>query len=246
MRLFFGFCLLIWGFPSLAQNVQIKDIELAGSKIIVHYDLEDSNPNNEYILDMYSNRDNFSTALLRVKGDIGTEVKPGKDKRVEWNLGDELGNYKGKVAVELRGKVFTPIVKLQEFNADKKYRRGKSYPITWRPGNTNPINIELFKGTQRITGEVNHPNSGSSSLSIPADADKGDDYRVKITDTKNPSGIVYSESFKVVPKIPMLIKVIVPLAIVGGAAVGLGGGGGESGGTNAEKDIELPGLPGGN
>jgi hypothetical protein len=83
-------------------------------------------------------------------------------------------------------------------------------------------------------------------LSIPADADKGDDYRVKITDTKNPSGIVYSESFKVVPKIPMLIKVIVPLAIVGGAAVGLGGGGGESGGTNAEKDIELPGLPGGN
>jgi len=229
----------------LSQNIQITDIELAGKDIIVHYDLEDSNPNNEYILDLYSNRDNFSTALLRVKGDIGNEVKPGKDKKVKWNLSDELGDYKGKVAVELRGKVFTPIVKLQEFRVDKKYRRGKSYPINWRPGNTNPINIELFKGTQRIAGEVNHPNSGSSSLSIPADADKGDDYRIKITDTKNPSGIVYSPSFSVVPKIPMLIKVIVPLAIVGGAVVGLGGSRGE-GGIAPNTELPYPAFPSGN
>jgi len=230
---------------ALCQNVQIKDIEIAGEKVIVHYDLEDSNPNNEYILDLYSNRDNFSTALLRVKGDIGNEVKPGKDKKVEWNLRDELGNYEGKVAVELRGKVFTPIVKLQEFNVDKKYRRGKSYPIKWRPGNTNPINIELFKGTQRIAGEVNHPNSGTSSLSIPSDAEKGDDYRIKITDTKNPSGIVYSQNFQVVPKVPMLIKVIVPLAVIGGAVVGLSGGGGE-GGTEPDSELPYPAFPSGN
>lgn len=242
------FCLigLLLPMSLFAQNVQITDIEIAGQNVIVHYDLEDSNPNNEYILDLYSNRDNFSTALLRVKGDIGNEVKPGKDKKVTWNLADELGNYQGKVAVELRGKVFTPIVKFQQFNVNKKYRRGKSYPITWRPGNTNPINIELFKGTQRIAGEVNHPNSGSSSLSIPSDAEKGDDYRLKITDTKSPTSIVYSPNFTVVPKLPMLIKVIVPLAIVGGAVVGLSGGGGEGGGTVTEQDIPLPGLPGGN
>lgn len=237
--------MLFWPCVTFSQNVQIRDIELAGKDIIVHYDLEDSNPNNEYILDLYSNRDNFSTALLRVKGDIGNEVKPGKDKKVVWNLSDELGNYKGKVAVELRGKVFTPIVKFQEFNVEKNYRRGKSYPIKWRPGNTNPINIELFKGTQRIAGEVNHPNSGSSSLSIPGDAEKGDDYRIKITDTKNPSGIVYSGMFKVVPKIPMVVKVIVPLAIVGGAVVGLGGSGGESG-TVPNTELPYPAFPSGN
>jgi len=242
MRVFvcFGFVLIsVLGF---SQNVEIKEIELAGEKIIVHYDLDDANINNEYTLDLYSNRDNFSTALLRVSGDIGVEIRPGSNKRVEWNLREELGNYNGKVALELRGKVFTPIVKLQEFNVDKKYKRGKSYPIKWRPGNTNPINIELFKGTQRIAGEVNHPNSGSSSLSIPSDAEKGGDYRLKITDTKNPSGIVYSQNFRVVPKIPMLVKVLVPLAIVGGAVFGLSASGGESGGATS-GDAEIPGVP---
>lgn len=243
MRIFyFSSLFLIAPILAWSQNVQITDIEVAGPNVIVHYDLEDSNPNNEYILDLYSNRDNFSTALLRVKGDIGNEVKPGKNKKVTWNLADELGNYNGKVAVELRGKVFTPIVKLQNFNVEKKYRRGKSYPLTWRPGNTNPINIELFKGTQRISGEVNHPNSGTSSLSIPSDAEKGDDYRIKITDTKNPSGIVYSQNFQVVPKVPMLIKVIVPLAVVGGVVFGLGGGGGESG-TQPDSELPFPAFP---
>jgi hypothetical protein len=218
-------------------------VELAGEKIIVHYDLDDSNLNNEYTLDLYTMRDNFSTALLRVKGDIGSEVKPGKNKKVEWSVFDEWGSYTGIIAVEIRGKVFTPIVKFQEFNIEKKYKRGKSYPLTWRPGNTNPINIELFKGNQRISGEVNHPNSGSSLLSIPADAAKGDDYRVKVTDTKNPNGIVYTESFQVVPKIPLLIKVIVPLAVVGGAVAGLAGGGGGSG-EPVVDDLELPPFPG--
>lgn len=243
MRLFLTAAILVGVFEVSAQNVQIREVEIAGKKIIVHYDLEDSNPNNEYDLALYSNRDNFSTALLRVSGDIGSEVKPGKDKKVAWDVFDELGKYNGRVAVELRGKVFTPIVKLQEFDVEKKYKRGKSYPIKWRPGNTNPINIELFKGTQRISGEVNHPNSGSSSLSIPADTEKGDDYRIKITDTKNPSGIVYSPNFTVVPKIPLLIKVIVPLAVVGGAVVGLSGGGSSEGG---QQELPYPAFPSGN
>lgn len=246
MRLFLAFVLFTGVFSGIAQNVQIREVEIAGKKIIVHYDLEDSNPNNEYDLALYSNRDNFSAALLRVSGDIGSEVKPGKGKKVEWDVLDELGKYNGRVAVELRGKVFTPIVKLQEFDVEKKYKKGKSYPIKWRPGNSNPINIELFKGTQRIAGEVNHPNSGSSSLSIPADAEKGGDYRIKITDTKNPSSIVYSPNFTVVPKIPMLVKVIVPLAVVGGVVVGLSGGGGEGGSQQANEQLPYPAFPSGN
>lgn len=231
-------------FYCFPQNVEIKDVELAGEEIIVHYDLQDSNPTNEYSLDLYASNDNFSAPLKQVKGDIGVEIKPGIDKKVRWRLRDELGGYNGKISFEVRGKVFTPIVKFQEFNVDKKYKRGKSYPLNWRPGNSNPINIELFKGTQRISGEVNHPNSGSSLLSIPGDAEKGGDYRIKITDTKNPSGIVYTQNFKVIPKIPLLIKVIVPLAVVGGAVVGLGGGG-ESG-TKQDTELPYPAFPSGN
>ena len=236
---FFLVILPIYGF---SQSVEIKDVELAGEEIIIHYDLQDSNPTNEYSLDLYASKDNFSSPLRQVKGDIGEEIKPGQDRKVTWRVRDEFGGYSGKISFEIRGKVFTPIVKFQEFKVDKKYKRGKSYPLSWRPGNTNPINIELFKGTQRISGEVNHPNSGSSLLSIPADAVKGDDYRVKVTDTKNPSGIVYTQNFRVVPKVPLLLKVIVPLAVVGGAVVGLGGSGGESG-TQSDSELPFPDFP---
>ena len=174
-----------------SQTVNIQKVELAGEVIVVHYDLEDSNPTNEYTLDLFASKDNYSVALKRVQGDIGQEIKPGKGKKVMWRLRDEYGGFKGKLAFELRGKVFTPIVKIQEFNPEKKYRRGKSYPLKWKPGNNNPINIELYKGSQRLNGEINHPNSGSSVFTLPSDAEKGDDYKLKITDTKNPEGVVW-------------------------------------------------------
>ena len=49
-----GFLLALGCFSFLAvsaQTITIKKVELAGEKIIVHYDLDDSNPNNEYKLD---------------------------------------------------------------------------------------------------------------------------------------------------------------------------------------------------
>ncbi|MEQ9415835.1 MAG: hypothetical protein RIF39_18500 [Cyclobacteriaceae bacterium] len=233
--------LVVSPFYCFPQNVEIKDVELAGEDIIVHYDLQDSNPTNEYSLELYASKDNFSSPLRQVKGDIGEEIIPGVDRKVTWRVRDEFGGYSGKISFEIRGKVFTPIVKFQEFKVDKKYKRGKSYPLKWRPGNSNPVNIELFKGTQRISGEVNHPNSGSSLLSIPADAVKGDDYRVKVTDTKNPSGIVYTRNFRVVPKLPLLVKVIAPLAIVGGVVFVLGSSGTST--PDPSGDQEIPGVP---
>ena len=37
-----------------AQTVVVKKVELAGDIIIVHYELDDGNPNNEYQLNLYS------------------------------------------------------------------------------------------------------------------------------------------------------------------------------------------------
>ncbi|MBK7649682.1 MAG: hypothetical protein IPJ20_01565 [Flammeovirgaceae bacterium] len=57
-----GFLLALGCFSFLAtvaQTIAIKKVELAGEKIIVHYDLEDGNPNNEYKLELFSSVDNF-------------------------------------------------------------------------------------------------------------------------------------------------------------------------------------------
>lgn len=225
----------------VAQTAVIKKIELAGEKIIVHYDLEDNNPNNEYQINLFASKDKFSAPLTKVTGDVGPDVKPGTNRRVEWNLLEEYGAYKGRLSLEIRGKVFVPFVKLKNFDAEKTYKRGKSYPIAWRPGNTNPIHIELYKGSQRVSGELNHPNNGTYSLSIGHKVKKGKDYRLKITDSKQTDEIVFSDYFKVTPKIPFLVKLIPVLGAVGGIGAALAGG--EGGGSSGPQRIPLPNLP---
>ncbi|MFZ6000772.1 MAG: hypothetical protein ACOYW3_09700, partial [Bacteroidota bacterium] len=140
-----------------AQKVAIKEIELVGEKVIVHYDLNDNNPNNQYQISLYASKDKYSAPLTKVTGDVGGEVNPGADRKIEWNLLQEYGSFKGKLSLEIRGRVFVPFVKLRDFNTEKKYKRGKTYDLAWRPGNTNPIHIELYKGSQRVAGELNHP-----------------------------------------------------------------------------------------
>lgn len=216
-------CLIALPSVSHAQKASIKKVELAGDKIIVYYDLEDSNPGNEYQIQLYSSQSDFATALTRVKGDVGNEIKPGSDKKIEWSVREEIGPYKGRLALEVRGRMFMPVAKINSISAGDKYKRGKSHLVNWRPGNTNLINIELLKGGARVSTEINQPNSGAFNLFIPEHSKVGKDYSIRITDTKNPSDFVISQPFAVTRKIPLLLKVL-PVVAVGGAIYLLGGG----------------------
>ena len=239
---------LLWGallisFSTVAQSVSIKKIELYGERVIVHYDLDDANPNNEYQINLFASKDKFSAPLAKVTGDIGGEVKPGLDRKVEWNLMEEYGPYKGKISLEIRGRVFVPFVKLRNFDTEKAYKRGESYDISWRPGNTNPIHIELYKGSQRVGGELNHPNNGAYTLSIGSKVAPGKDYRLKISDSKQPDEIIYSDYFTVKPKYPLFVKLIPALAVVGGVVYLIVGSGGSNTKDTTPQPIPYPGFP---
>jgi hypothetical protein len=135
-------------------------------------------------------------------------------------------------------------VKLTNFDVSKKYKRGKTYPLNWKAGSGNPIHIELYKGSERVVGELNHPNNGSYSLSIPSSSKKGSDYRLKITDSRSSDQVVYSGYFKVAPKIPLLVKILPAAALVGiGVALAGSGGGGGGGETPEGGEIVLPPFP---
>jgi hypothetical protein len=196
-----------------AQKMVIKKMELVNSRLIVNYEIEDPNQNNEYKVSLFASRDNYSAPLSKVKGDIGPEVKPGLN-RVEWDIKQEFGDFKGSIAVELRAAVFIPFVRLKTFSTSRNYKRGKTYPLEWRPGNTNPVHIELFNGTQRLQGELNHPNNGTYTVNFEKRLKPGKNYRLKITDSKHPEDFLYSENFKVRRKFPLLIKIL-PLVGVG-------------------------------
>lgn len=242
LAMIFGFGLFTSSL--FGQKVTISKVDLAGEKIIVYFALEDANANHEYLLNIYSSNDNFTEPLKNVTGDIGPEVKPGADKKVVWSIGQEYGGFKGRIALEIRGKVYTPFVKLQDFSTKKSYKRGKTYNITWKAGSNNPIHIELYKGNLRMDGAMNQPNNGIYTLNIPPKSKSGGDYRLKISDARNNDEVIFTPYFKVAPKIPMAAKIAGGLLIVGGgvAAVGLSGGG-EGGGTTGGGKIPNPPIP---
>jgi hypothetical protein len=240
--------LLLAATAAHAQRASIKRVELAGEKIIVHYDLEDSNPANEYQINLYASQSNFATALSKVKGDVGNEIKPGSDKKIEWNIREELGPFKGKLSLEIRGRMFVPVAKINNISEGDKFKSGKSHSLTWKAGNSNPVTIELLKGDQTISTQPNQPNSGSYSIFIPPHTVVGKDYSVRITDTKDNDNVVTSQPFAVTRKVPLLLKVVPIVAVAGVIAVLAGGGGGggndDQGGNGSE--IEVPALPGTN
>lgn len=242
MKRLLQFALLLLTSGALAQTVVVKKVELAGDIIIVHYELDDGNPNNEYQLNLYSSKDNFATPLKKVKGDVGNEIKPGSDKKIEWNIREEMGGFKGRISLEVRGKIYSPFVKLQNFDTKKSYKRGKSFNLAWKAGNTNPVNIELYKGNERVSGEMNHSNNGAFTMFVPPHSQPGKDYRLKISDAKNSSDVIYTDYFKVTPKVPIWMK-IAPVLLVGGVVAALAGGGDPTPGGGGSETNPLPPAP---
>jgi Ser-Thr-rich glycosyl-phosphatidyl-inositol-anchored membrane family len=181
MRYFLAFIFLVVFMQSVAQKIEIDWIEVSGNKVIVHYNLEDSNPNHQYLVNLFSSQDNFTTALAKVTGDVGQEV---------------------------RGRVFVPYVKLTPFADNKVFKRGKNVQLTWVSGSTGgQVNIELFRGQQRYQVENNVPNSGRYDWHIPAGQKKGSDYKLRFTNSKDRNDFVETKVFTIKPKVPAALKV---------------------------------------
>lgn len=241
-------CLLSSGVV-LSQSIQFTRVEVADNKVVVHYNLVDEKVDRAYLVNLFSSQDNFTKELTKVSGDVGTEVKAGNDRKIVWDITKELGSFKGNLTFEVRGRIYVPFVKLKEMDAGKVFKRGKSYPLTWTSGNLGgQVNIELYKGTTRISGDNNQPNVGKFDWYVPSSAKKGNDYQLKFTNTKYRSDVVYSLPFTIKPKIPFIVKAL-GVAVIGGGIVVLAGG--SKSNTDSKIEVEKglvppPGTPDGN
>lgn len=236
------FFLLLLPFLGRAQSANITKVEFAGDEVIISYTLESPNTGNRFLMSLYSSKDNFSVPLTKVKGDVGQEVKPGENQII-WNIRQELGNYKGRLSLEVRGRVYVPFVKLQNFLTTAAYKRGKLYDVLWKPGNADPLNIELYKGDQRVQGSMAQPNNGSFTLNIPSHTAPGGDYKLKITSTRSNDEVIITPLFRIKPKVPFLLKVFVPLAVIGGGAAAFMGGSKDAGSGTTNSDLPVPPFP---
>src|SRR5678810_102961 len=181
----------------------IRD-RLEGDLVNVYYDLLDTTARRTYTVNLFSSRDNYITAMDKVRGDFGLEVKPGANKKISWNTREELGGaFEGEVSLEIRGRVYIPFVRLD--GQYTSFKRTRPYEITWTGGTQqNILNFDLYQGDEKITSFPNIANVGHYTLVIPQGVKSGKGYSFKITDSKNKDQIVNTGNFSVKPKYPLV------------------------------------------
>jgi hypothetical protein len=240
--LFFCFALAL-SMRSYSQSLDIDFIEFVGRNVVVHYNLDDgANSNRQFLVQLFSSQDNFSTPLTRVSGDFGSEVGSGFDKKIVWDITKELGAFKGNISLELRGRVYVPFVKIKDIDEGEVFKRGKNYPVNWTSGNlSGQVNIELFNAAgERIWGENNVANVGKFDWYIQGNIKKGRNYKLKFTNAKDRNDVVYSLPFIIRPKIPLLFKVAGIAVIAAAAEVALSG---SKSTSNEAKSYSTPLAP---
>lgn len=201
---------------SSGQTFTINRVEVSGDFVNLYYELTDALEGRTYTVTMFSSHDNFISALQKVKGDVGLEVRPGANKKISWNAKEELGaDFAGKVGLEIRGRVYIPFIRMDGLN--KTFKRLRPTELTWSGGTQqNILNFDLYKGEDKITSFPNLANVGHYTMTIPSTVKPGKDYRFKITDTRNKDQVVYTQPFAVKRKVPLLLKAI-PIVLIGTA-----------------------------
>lgn len=202
---------------AFSQRVEIDKIFFKDSKVHVRYKLIDDKSDRSYQMQLYGSMDNFISPLREVNGDIGVDIYPGESKEIIWDPFAEFGaDFHAEIALEIRGRVYVPFVKLDDFNY-KSLKRGKTYDLTWTGGSSsNILNIELYKGKNKVALFSNIANVGEYKLTLPKNTKPGKGYKLRISDQKNKDDVVFSSEFKVVRKIPLAVQAGGGLIVAGG------------------------------
>jgi hypothetical protein len=209
------------GFHASAQQVSITRIEMqAGGDVIISYDLLDDQAERKYSLYLYSSTDNYIQPLEKVSGEVGVDLAVGGNKQIIWHAKEELGeDFKGGVALELKGTIYIPFIALDGFDDYKIFKRGKEYDITWTGGRgDNILNFELYQGDEKIKVFEERPNVGNTTMVIPKDVKPGM-YRYKISDSRNRDEVVFTSEFEVKRQIPLVASIGAGVIIGAGVAV---------------------------
>jgi hypothetical protein len=218
-------CILSISVIALSQNIENLQTSIQGNKAIVSYDLGGT---SSYYIDIYSSKDTFTNKLRFAIGDLGSGIRPGKDKKIIINL--ELEKIIVNEDLKFQINAISEQTESARVNdSSLKYmplyvrdvRRGKINEIYWPATNTSIfINIELYQNGQFIYPIAsNVPNSGVLIWNTLRSLKIGENYQIKIIDVNNSLNLVRSNLFMIKAKVPLVVKLI---PFVGTAATIIG------------------------
>ncbi len=240
MRLLIAALLLGWCFTSsVAQTIENVKASLQDGKITVVYDLTGGKPNQRYSVQLYASHNNFTSPLTQVTGDVGQNIAPGKEKKIEWNTKAEVDELKGNITFRVKAELIPFPFSFKSPIAGTSVRRGKETLLQWEGGKPDQsVHLELFKNVERVTSVAETKNNGQFTWSVPKDLSKGN-YTLKLTSGKES---VNSGEFSLKSKIPLAVKVL-PILVIGGVVAATSGGGGTKDQTPPASS-DLPAAPG--
>ena len=211
--------LLTLFYQAPAQEFSIKQIEVGGDLLTLHYDLVDTVKDHTYSIYVYSSKDNFLSPLQKIAGDAGLEVRPGTNRKVVWSAKEELGpDFKGEIELEIRGRLYIPFIRFEGFRDVELRKRGVPFLVKWSGGTRqNILNFQLYQGDKLKHTFPNAPNNSEHRITIPTSVKPGKGYYFKISDTKNKDQVVNTPSFEIKRRYPLALKVLPVLAV--GAAI---------------------------
>jgi hypothetical protein len=224
------------------QTINIQSISNNEGKVIMNFDLEDSDPDRRYTLRLYSSIDNYVQPLASVSGNIGVNQRVGGSKQVIWDAREELDpDFSDFVSLEIKAFIYIPFIEMEDLSEYGVFKRGKVYTLSWTGGRRdNILNFELLKDKKK-TGVLfkNISNSGSWDMTLPKNTKPGNDYSFRIADHANSDEEVFSSTFSVKAKVPLVAKIAGGL-IIGAVSVFIIN---ENQKNKESEDIPLPGDP---
>ena len=224
---------------AFAQTIENVKTTFDGERVIITYDLNNSDLTQKFKVVLYSSHNKYGFPLHSLVGDVGENVLPGKGKRVSWEVRKELPpDFDAELSIKVKAAMIIPIIKLEAKPLAKSgYKKGQTVQVEWKGGKpSDKIHIDLYKDgalQQKLTESLgNSPQLYQWML--PKDL-KGSGYSFRIA---NSSDQTNSGNFKVKPKIPLMLKVL-PVLMIGGVVVALGGS--KSTPTDPTLNNDLPG-----
>lgn len=209
---------MIWLVPYFGngQEVQITNIQMKGSDVVLTYNLIDERIDRSYSIHLYTSIDNFIQPVEKVVGDVGVDIPVGANKTITWHAQEELGpDFNQGIKLEVKGQIYVPFIELDGIEKGMVLKRGKLTDFRWTGGRgDNILTVDLYQGDKLIRGLGELPNTGNAMMKVPSNVKPGNGYRWKVSDERNRDEVVYSPTFGVKRKFPLLIK------IGGGIALG--------------------------
>lgn len=96
---------LIWCLSGYSQKIQNVRITTEGDKVAVYYDLDDYSTRRTYTIDIKFQSTTEITPFA-LSGDVGEGVLGGKDRKIVWDLYQDIDGLQGnlKAQVSIKGK----------------------------------------------------------------------------------------------------------------------------------------------